>query len=420
VNGKTREVSTASELQAAAANSEVQQIIVSAAIAEMPTLRLSPGQMLTGAANGRPALRFAEGTDGVKLSADNQVEGLILIADRDKRALFNDTSVEQLGRLVLHDLTVEGVVQLLARDQVRSGHVEAHSIDIVAADARGYQDRPKGYGVEVIPGAFTLWNQHADRAVTITADLTGLTVGRAGAPVFGSGVFVSGGGDSGGRLIARRVETGAIHSEGGIAPGTPDRIAGGVFVVSGAFVDSVRNHGPVTTYGPNDMVLDNWGTVGRWIADEKVTSYGPSGIGFVNFGTVDWLEVNAPIETFGQGSRGFNVYTGTVKSAEFERIITHADGAVGIQISQPVGQITVRRGIETYGGIGDSLVKGVVVRLAATALSIKPGGSARKIVIAGGLITHGEAVNPLELHGMVNELQITEGFATVGGGFEKI
>jgi len=29
-------------------------------------------------------------------------------------------------------------------------------------------------------------------------------------------------------------------------------------------------------------------------------------------------------------------------------------------------------------------------------------------------------VNPLELHGMVNELQITEGFATVGGGFEKI
>jgi hypothetical protein len=375
--------------------------------------------MLTGT-DARAALRFAEGSHGLKLSADNRVEGLQLIADRDKRALFNDTGVEQLGRLVLHDLTVEGVVQLLARDQVRSGHVEAHSIDIVVADARGYQDRPKGYGVEVIPGAFTLWNQHADRAVMITADLTGLTVGRPGAPVFGSGVFISGASGAGGRLIARRVETGAIYSDGGIAPGTPDRITGGVFVVSGAFVDSVRNHGPVTTYGPNDMVLDNWGTVGIWIADEKVTSYGPSGIGFVNFGTVDQLQVNAPIETFGQGSRGFNVYTGTVKSAEFERLITHADGAVGIQISQPVGQITVRRGIETYGGTGDSLVKGVVVRLSATALSIKPGGSARKIVIAGGLITHGEGVNPLELHGVVDELEITEGFAAVGGGFEKI
>ena len=57
------------------------------------------------------------------------------------------------------------------------------------------------------------------------------------------------------------------------------------------------------------MVLDNWGTVGRWIAEEKVTSHGPSGIGFVNFGTVDVLQAKAPIETFGQGARGFNVYT---------------------------------------------------------------------------------------------------------------
>jgi hypothetical protein len=290
----------------------------------------------------------------------------------------------------------------------------------VAADARGYDERPKGYGVEVVPGAFTLWNQQADRAVTITADLTGLTAGRAGAPVRGSGIFVSGAGDTGGRLVARRLETGAVHSDGGIAAGTPDRITGGVFVVSGAFVDTVHNRGSVTTYGPNDMVLDNWGTVGHWIADEKITSYGPSGIGFVNFGTVDLLQVNAVIETFGQGSRGFNVYTGTVNSAEFERVVTHADGAVGIQLSQPVGQITVRRGIETYGGTGDSLVKGVVVRLSAVALSIKPGGSARKIAIAGGLITHGEGINPLELHGTVDSLQITEGFAAAGGGFEKI
>lgn len=190
--------------------------------------------------------------------------------------------------------------------------------------------------------------------------------------------------------------------------------------MSGAFVDKVCNRGPVTTYGPSDMVLDNWGTVGHWLADDKIVSYGPSGIGFVNFGTVDLLEVNAPIETFGQGSRGFNVYTGTVRSAAFERVVTHADGAVGIQISQPVGQITVRRGIETFGGTGDSLVKGVVVRLPATALSIKPGGSARKIAIAGGLITHGEGVNALELHGAVDALAVSEGFAALGGGFEKI
>ena len=100
---------------------------------------------------------------------------------------------------------------MLARDLVRSGHIEAHNIDVVAADEWGCHERPRGYGVEVIPGACTLWNQHADRSVTITADLTGLAAGRAGAPVRGSGVFVSGGG----RLVARRLETGAVS--GGIA-----------------------------------------------------------------------------------------------------------------------------------------------------------------------------------------------------------
>lgn len=419
MNSEERRVASASELQAAAADPNIQQIVVAATIKDVPTTRLSPGQALTGTET-YSALRFVAGQDGLQLSSDNRVEGIELIADPTRRAVFNDTGIEQLGRLVLRDLTITGLVQLLARDRVRGAHVEAHNIDIVAADARGFDERPKGYGVEIIPGAFTLWNQHTDRAVTMTAELTGLRAGRAGAPIRGSGIFVAGGGDSGGRLIARRLETGAVHSDGGIAPGTTDRITGGVFVVSGAFVDNVHNHGPVTTYGANDMVLDNWGKVGRWTAEEKVTSFGPSGIGFVNFGTVDVLQAKSPIETFGQGARGFNVYTGTVHSAEFERVVTHADGAVGIQISQPVGEITVRRGLETYGATGDSLVKGVVVKLAATALSIKPGGSARKIVIAGGLITHGEGISPLELHGAIDFLQITEGFAASGGGFEKI
>jgi hypothetical protein len=419
VNIETSHVATVAELQTAIGSGLALQVVVSAQLSGVPTLRLAPGQALIGA-DPKTALRFVPGSDGLQLSADNRVEGLRLIADPDRRAIFNDTQAVGLGRIELRDLTVEGVVQLLARDRVRSGHVEAHGIDIRAADARGYEERPKGYGVEVIPGAFTLWNLHEDRAVTITADLTGLSAGQAGAPVRGSGIFVGGAGDTGGRVVAHRLETGAVHSDGGIAPGTPDRITGGVFVVSGAFVATVRNGGPVTTYGSNDMVLDNWGTVDRWIAEEKITSYGPSGIGFVNFGTLDRLKVNALIETFGQGSRGFNVYAGTVRSADFERVVTHADGAVGIQISQPVGEITVRRGIETWGGTGDSLVKGVVVRLAAIALSVKPGGSARRIAIAGGLITHGEGVNPLELHGAIDALEIGGGFTAAGGGFEKI
>jgi hypothetical protein len=58
-----------------------------------------------------------------------------------------------------------------------------------------------------------------------------------------------------------------------------------------------------------------------------------------------------------------------------------------------------------------------VVKHPATALSIKPGGSARKIEIAGGLTTHGAGVTSLELHGSVDSLKITEGATAAGGGF---
>jgi hypothetical protein len=49
-----------------------------------------------------------------------------------------------------------------------------------------------------------------------------------------------------------------------------------------------------------------------------------------------------------------------VKLAEFDRKITHGDGAISVQISQPIGRLVVRRGIETFGGTGQSLVKAVI------------------------------------------------------------
>jgi hypothetical protein len=414
-----RHVSSNGELLAAVKDRDARIIIVSQDLSDVPSLRLAPGQALRGSTEAR-TIRFQAGQDGVQLSADNEVSALTLICDIDRRAVLNDTSVAHLGRLELKALNVTGVVQILAKDEVRGGHVEANQIHIEAADARALGTRPKGYGVEVIPGAFTIWNRQPDKTIVISADITGVSAGNAGKPVLGSGVFVSGAGFDGGRLVASRVETGAVYSEGGIAPGTPDRISGGVFVVYGAFVDCVRNHGPVTTYGPNDMVLDNWGSVDKWVGADKITSHGPSGIGFVNFGTINQLEINAPIETFGRGARGFNVYTGTVGSAVFDRIVTHADGAVGLQVSQPVGEIKVRRGIETFGGKGESLVKGVVMQLSAIALSVKPGGSIERAQIAGGLITHGSGVDALELHGKIGALEIAGRTEPAGGGFDKI
>jgi hypothetical protein len=414
-----KSAATIEELVAASKDTGVSRIVIRGNLAGVPSIRLSPGQSLQGE-DDESKIAFAAGTDGLQLSSDNRVHNIRLHASPDKRAIFNDTSVDSLGQIELRGVTTTGRVQILARDKVRGGHVDVNGLDIIAADARGENERPHGYGVYVLHGAFTLWNMQPEDDVIVSADLVGLSAGRNGAPVLGSGIFVSGAGDKGGRLVVRRLETGAIYSDGKIAPGTPDQITGGVFTVHGAHVDVVRNRGPVVTYGVNDMVLDNWGVVDRWVAEEKITSYGPSGIGFVNFGIVHELQVNAPIETFGQGSRGFNVYTGMVDLAEFDRIITHADGAVGIQISQPIGRLVVRRGIETFGGTGPSLVKGVVVSLSAIGLSIKPGGSAREIEIAGGIKTNGPGVAPIEQHGSIETLRVSGGFVAAGGGFDKI
>ncbi len=85
-----------------------------------------------------------------------------------------------------------------------------------------------------------------------------------------------------------------------------------------------------------------------------------------------------------------------------------------------MGHIAVLRGIETHGGVGDSLVKGVVTRLAATAISIKPGGAAREISVAGGLVTHGSGVEALELHGKIEDLSVRGGLEAAGQGFASL
>ena len=412
-------VTTADQLAAAAGKPDAHRIVVRGHLSDVPSFRLAPGVVLEGE-DGSAAISFVKGSDGLQLTTDNEVRGVALHASADRRAIFNDTSVASLGRLGIFGVTATGQVQILARDAVLGGHVEVEGLDIVAADARAQADRPHGYGVYVLQGAFTLWNMQQEKTCIVSTRLVGLSAGRPGAPVRGSGIFVGGGGDAAGRLIVSLLETGAVYSDGGIAPGTPDQITGGVFTVHGAHVDVVRNRGPVVTYGVNDMVLDNWGAVDRWTAEEKITSYGPSGIGFVNFGTVNELKVLAPIETFGQGARGFNVYTGTVGLAEFDRITTRADGAIGVQISQPIGRLVVHRGIETFGGTGASLVKGVVMTLSAIGLSIKPGGSAREIVIEGGLKTRGKGIPALELNGSIETLRIEGSLEAAGGGFEKI
>lgn len=412
-----RHVSTAGELAAATADVGAVQIVVSGTIADAAPILLAPGQSLSGEHGA--SIRFANGVDGIGLTANNLVSAIAIQADPDRRVIHLGDAPTELGNIALSGLRLTGCVRLLVSGCSKNGHFELHDIVIDRADARGFEERPVGFGVEVVPAVFTLWNLQSDTGSRVTAKITGISAGTPGAPVRGGGVFV-GGTPGGGGVFVSRLETEDIHSDGGIAQGTPDRISGGVFVVHGAWVDDVLNRGPVTTYGPNDMVLDNWGSVANWTADAKITSFGASGIGFVNFGQLDRLRVNGIIETHGLGARGFNVYDGSVRDAEFEQVVTRADGAVGLQISRPVGRIAVRRGIETFGAIGESLVKGVLTMLPATPLSVKPGGSAREISVEGGIVSHGDGIVPFELHGRVEKLSVTGGFGPLGPGFQAI
>jgi hypothetical protein len=252
-----------------------------------------------------------------------------------------------------------------------------------------------------------VYNYNSAQDSVINATLTNISLGRKGAPVIGSGLYISGFSDNGGWVMADTITTGDIYSNGMLPYGQPDMITAGVFIVYGTKIKNLTHKGSVTTYGVNDMVLDTWGYVEKWIAEKPIVSYGPSGIGFVNFGVVNEFETKDKIETFGKGARGFNQYDGTVTKAIFHSIITHGNGSIGVQVSKPVGSIDVKNGITTYGAVGQTLVKGVIMTLPADGLSVKPGGEIKQLTISGGITTHGDNVNSYHVEGgIVGALKI--------------
>jgi hypothetical protein len=414
---ETRTVRDAAEL-AAALHDGAAVIEVSGTITGSPGITLPAGVTLRGG-----SLVF--GAKGVRLTRDNTLEGIEITVPEHELAIYADTREETWGTLTLTGVTTVGQVSLVALDAVRSGHVRIEGLTVKAADVRGRADRPRGFGVEALQGALTVWNRQPDPEAVITAEITGVSAGSAETPVRGSGVFVGGHGTedgkaSGGELRVSTLSTGEIVTDGGIPEGTPDLISGGVFVISGAVVDQVVNEGPVTTHGPNDMVLDNWGRVTTWTCLAPITSRGPSGIGFVNFSDIETLDVRARLETFGRGARGFNLYDGSLAQATFDSITTHGDGSIGVQLSRPMGALTIAHDLSTEGGEGLSLVKGVQVTLKAAALSIKPGGSLERLDVGGDIRTAGDNVVTVELAQSVGSWRVGGGIHATGAGSDGV
>jgi hypothetical protein len=165
-----RQVTDRDELIAATREPAVHDIIVRGKLDDVPSFHLAAGQILRGE-DDRCSIAFAKGSDGVELTTDNQISTLRLTASPDQRVVFNDTKVATLGRMRLAAIIATGQVQILARDAIKGGHVDIDGLDIVAADARSRTERPQGFGVHVLQGAFTLWNMLADERVVVSARL---------------------------------------------------------------------------------------------------------------------------------------------------------------------------------------------------------------------------------------------------------
>jgi len=378
-------------------------------------LLLPPGAEIVGE-GPEAGIYFTEG-GGIGLTKDNSVRTLRLVTAPHSRSIFLRASTPDFGTMTFEDLTVVGQIGLVARVGTEKGRVEARNIHVGFADARRFLEQPQKYGVNVLQGAFTLFNQNGSTSSKLTATLENISAGSASTPVMGSGIFVGGFGDTGGTLDIDQLTTGEVHSTGMLPFGVADYITGGVFVLFGCTVDQLINERPVRTYGVNDMVLDNWGHVRNWVAKDVIESFGPSGIGFVNFGTVDEFRAEAPIITRGLGARGFNQYDGTVENLQLRSIETFGDGSIGAQISKPVGTIRVDEYIRTHGGWGPSLIKGVITELAAEAFSVKPAGHIRNLIVGGDISTDGENVDAFSVDGgSIDEMSVAGRITANGKG----
>lgn len=413
------DVGSTDELVHALTNSP-STIRIHGVLKELNAFTVPAGCSLQGV--GRAVLQFKFGQPGVSLSANTRLSNVHIETDESLTAVSLADEAVDLGEIHIHDVSTVGRFHLEATQAIKA-KILLRDIHVQRADARMAAHRPAGYGVEVLLGVIAVYNACKNAASQWQLLAENLSCGSPENPVRGSGVFVFGGDyipisanmattpaptQAGGQIQVKLLSTGEIHSDGGISAGTPNLITGGVFLGCGVNAVKVQNDGAVTTYGVNDMVLDNWGRCEQWVSAGKLLSLNTSGIGFVNFGEIADLQVLAPIETRGLGARGFNLYDGKLQKASFHSIKTSGDGAIGIQLSKPFGSIVVLGDIHTTGGEGESLVRGKIVHLKAHGLSFKPGTQGDSLVIKGQVIAEGQGIEPYDFAGLLGSVARVE------------
>lgn len=135
-------------------------------------------------------------------------------------------------------MRTRGQVLLLADGTVRRARVEVDGLAVASAICVAARNGRTASTWMPCRAASPLWDRQSDPGVRITTRLKGISAGATESRIRGSGVFVAGHGDraggaDGGLVDVNVLRTGPVVTDGGIGPGTPDLISGGVFVVSG-------------------------------------------------------------------------------------------------------------------------------------------------------------------------------------------
>lgn len=272
-------IATFNDLVTALLSGEKEIIITRSILCNYPLL-LPEGVTVSGQEqeNGELPLLSFQHSDGIGMSANNSIKNLNIDAPANHKAIFNTTVKADLGTFYLENLFLKGQVSIITRVGVEKADIKINNVDIHSADTRHFLEQPQKYGVNVLQGALTIYNMNPKEESILNVDLKNLSIGRKNAPVSGSGVFISGFGDKGGRVEIAQLHTKNVYTNGKIPLGVADYITGGVFVLFGAHAKEVITDGETVTYGVNDMVLDVWGSVENWTSNGPVVSYGPSGV----------------------------------------------------------------------------------------------------------------------------------------------
>lgn len=255
-----------SELQNAIMIGE-KTLVITCNITCLHSIILAPDTKISGKplANGEIPTLFFNNSDGMGVTSNNDIVSLNIATASDSKAIYSAQVAADLGSFNFEHLQITGQFSFIARKGVLKANLVLNDIVIHAADARKYLEQPQKYGVNVLQGALTIYNYSSDSASLVTLHATNIAVGHKNMPVLGSGIFIAGAGDTGGRVHVHTLHTLAVYSTGNIPYGAPDFITAAVFIVNGTYAEKIIHDGEIITYGVNDMVLDAWGEVGSWI-----------------------------------------------------------------------------------------------------------------------------------------------------------